>query len=160
RPAGGAFGLPETLDDKGMLAFDSDVEAGIGADGGAVALWGRTVASGRSARTTAMASIAAPGAPFGAPARVAPQIPRPTPLAVAPDGRALAVVQDDDGVGVAERPPGGAFGPVTNVGPRSFGLNPPAVALRGDGAALIAWGGDDEMTGVGAVRRPGPGAFG
>src|SRR4051794_4439236 len=159
RRAGGAFGAPETLDDAGGFDFGGGIAAGIGTDGGVVTLWSRTVIGKRSATTSAMSSIAAPGARFGAPVPLASTLAGAVALAVAPDGRALAVLPLEDGLGVAERSPGGAFGRVQKVGGSTFGFNPPAVALRPDGAALIAWGGD-APSGVGAVRRSGPGAFG
>src|SRR4051794_8797665 len=158
RRAGGAFGAPETLDGTGF-DFGGGVAAGIGTDGGVVTLWSRTVIGKRSATTSAVSSIAAPGARFGAPVRLASTLEGPVALAVAPDGRALAALPLGDGLGVAERSPGGAFGRVQKVGASTFGFKPPAVALRPDGAALIAWGGD-ALSGVGAVRRSGPGAFG
>jgi hypothetical protein len=159
RRAGGRFGQPETLDDTGTLDFGGTVAAGVAADGSVVALWSRTKIKGRSVASLAMSSIAAPGAPFGAPVRLASGLAGPVALAVAPDGRALAALNRERDFAVAERAPGGAFGAVEKIGEGALSFNAPAVALRPDGAALIAWGGD-ALSGVTAVRRSGPGAFG
>jgi hypothetical protein len=63
-------------------------------------------------------------------------------LAVAPDGRALVVMPDGKSMLVAERAPGGAFGPAVIVGEAvdPFGTAT-AVAIGPAGEASIAWGG-------------------
>ena len=58
---------------------------------------------------------------------------------------------------MAERPPGGAFGPAQTVSTDIL-LTAGTVALADDGAAAIAWNGEGDT--FETIARPGPGAFG
>ena len=62
-------------------------------------------------------------------------------LAVGADGRALLAFAAGDELHVAERAPGGAFGAATAVAGRraTCSARSPAVALRADGGAVVAW---------------------
>jgi hypothetical protein len=160
RAPGGAPGAPETLATGAGGAASDSVVAGIGADGGAVVLWTqRTGDSLRSDTTATLVSSAAPGAGFAAPQRLGVTASTPA-LAVAPDGRALATLWDSAGVRVAERLPGGAFGPPRLVGGGGDEHGAVALALRPDGAALVAWGGALPGDPVELVRRSAGGDFG
>ncbi len=154
RDAGGGFGAPVEL--AHWPAGDGRpgrVLAGVDGAGGAVVAWTRP---GRGVRMSADVAIAAPGAPFGTPQRVSDTLEGDPALTVGADGRALLALPDADAMRVAERAPGGTFGPALKLGGDP---GTPAVALRSDGAAVVAWVGTSDGTGI-AVARMGPGAFG
>jgi hypothetical protein len=84
--------------------------------------------------------------------------PQPA-LAVAADGRALALLPTPTGPQVAERPPEGAFGPAEALPGAADVADQVTVALSAGGGAIAAW----RAAGGGAVRaatRGGPGPFG
>jgi len=108
---GGALGAPETLTKAFEAAsFSTAVEVAVGADGTAVALWADAVTHGHFEQGRALAAIGAPGAPFGAAQLLAEGVDAAPALALAPDGRALALLPSSQSMRFAERPPGGAFG--------------------------------------------------
>ncbi|MDA0161426.1 hypothetical protein OM076_14205 [Solirubrobacter ginsenosidimutans] len=161
RLPGGAFGAPERLALGKTAGQDRlDSQAGYSAAGEAILTW--AVKGPKSADPFALwAAIAPPGAPFGAPQKVA-AIDRDTAyaLTVGADGRALAVFTSDERLVVAERAPGGAFGApavlAKTVDP--LGSQPVAI-LRPDGGAVVAW--TSPLTaGLTARTRERAGAFG
>lgn len=161
RPAGGTFGAPQRLESEKRSSV-ADVFAGVSASGEAIVAWtSRAASSGTSdsdASRSLFAAIAPAAVPFGAPARVGTGTN--AALAVAPDGRALLAAAGENEVRVAERAPGQGFAAPVHAGdaPDLIGVFP-AVALRPDGGAVVAWQGFAEQA-VSAVTRTGPGAFG
>lgn len=159
RAPGAALGTPETLGTPQRRA--ELVLPAIAATGEAFAL--TTVVKGDKPPFRAPVSVAsaAPGAPFGAPVKIADMAWLSLPaLTASADGRVLVAVPGPQEMLVAERPPGGAFGPATAVGKTDAGTWAYASAtLRADGAAAIAWiralRGDAQLV----TRGPG-GAFG
>jgi hypothetical protein len=144
------------------------VQVGVAASGEAVVVWTDDAA--------VWAAVAPPDAAFGPSQRLGtlpkppafdPDVspaalnllspPRPA-LAVAPDGRALALFESSTGPRVAERPPGAGFGPagvLPGVADRPDQL---AAAVNPDGGAILAW----RVAEGGAVRsaaRAAPGPF-
>jgi hypothetical protein len=160
RPAGGTFGPPLELQKPTPYRLDSPrVELGVQDDGTVLALWNRDDPQ-NSGRTLALFAAAAPGAAFGPPQRVSSNVQfREFSLNVAPDGRALAVVRERGRTRVLERPPGGAFAGVAEFTNTFTVFGTPAVALRPDGAAVVAWQDSTDVQ-VFAIRRNGPGPFG
>ena len=116
RLPGGAFGAPEQLAAGRDAAEDSgEVRAGYGASGEAVVAW-TTEGPEEDDPAALWATIAPPGARFGAPQRIATVDEDPHyALAVGADGRALAVFTAEGRLVAAERAPGGVFGPVTTI---------------------------------------------
>lgn len=159
RAPGGVFGTPETLGAPSRR--DQHLQAGIAATGEAFVLTTRMERSTSPFRIPVEVRIASAGAPFGAPARVADSRWAAMPsLAVAADGRALVAVTTRESFLVAERAPGGAFGPAIVAGDASDSLATQSwVALGDDGQAALAWSrlqaGDIQVR-----TRTGPGAFG
>ncbi len=160
RPAGGAFGPPLELQKLTPYRLDPPhVALGLRDDGTVLALWNQDDPE-NSERELAVFAGAAPGAPFGPRQRLASNVEfGEFSLTVAPDGRALAVVRERGRTRVLERPPGGAFARVAELSNTLTLFGVPAVALRPDGAAVVAW---QDLTDVQvlAIRRDGPGAFG
>jgi hypothetical protein len=163
RSPGGAFGAPETLASNADDDFSTEVRAGIGADGVAIVAWSHSPRRNGPARYEMFAALASPGAGFAAPQRLARAGVGAPSLAVAPDGRALVAFSGQDGIYVAERVPGAGF-----AAPRLVAGGSPftgliggslALALRADGAAVVASGGKDFDPLV-YVRRPAGGDFG
>jgi hypothetical protein len=161
RAPGAAFGTPETLlilpDPPGMTP--PSVAAAMSAGGDAVVAWA-VQRTPRAPREVWAATAPAFGA-FGPPQRIGELRPgSPFSLAVAPDGRALLAFPSAGELYVAEREPGGAFAAAAPVGAVTERIAVlPAVAVRADGAALVAWTGIyDGM--AGAFTRDGPGPFG
>ena len=159
RPAGGALGPPLELGPlHAYHARAPEVRVGIQADGTVIALW--TQANPREEDlAVAFAAVAPPGGPFGPPQQLSDAVRYPLSLAVAPDGRALAVLPEIHRTLVLERPPGAAFAPAAVLGAADPLEDQVAVALRPDGAAIVAWA-DFGTLGIFAVRRDGPGPFG
>ncbi|MDA0183497.1 hypothetical protein OJ997_24525 [Solirubrobacter phytolaccae] len=158
RTPGAPFAAPETI---GAQAPRLEHVSGALAATTGEALVLTTRIEGDGARRTAPVSVAtaAPGVPFGAPSQVATASAAAKPLlAVAPDGRALVVAHDGRSIQVAERPPGGAFGPPAAIGEASdpIGVGP-AVAIGPSGEASVAWTGYLRGT-VQFVARPAAGA--
>lgn len=159
RAPGAALGTPETLGTP--LRRAELVLPAIAATGEAFAL--TTVVEGDKPPFRAPVSVAsaAPGAPFGAPAKIADMTWLSLPALVATaDGRVLVAVPGADALQVAERLPGGTFGPATPVARNEGGSWAYASAtLRADGAAAVGWiralRGDAQIV----TRAPG-GAFG
>ena len=159
RAPGGSFGPPQELARATVEDFFGTItaQAGMSAAGEAIVAW--AVPRGQS--TQLWATIAPPGAPFGAPQRIAEALDGSRfELAVAADGRALLAFASGKSPTVAERAPGAAFGaPQTLGGPADVFAYDPAVALRPDGGAVVAW---TEFYGgpVVAAVRDRPGTFG
>lgn len=150
RAAGGAFGAIETLTPFGDGGDDA-IEVGMTATGEAIVAYSASELSGVA---DVVVRSGVPGAPLGAPrALVTAGAGGASPvLAVAPDGRVLVVSGDH----VYERPPGGDFGAGQ---PLELGAGTPAIALRADGAAVIA-SARDWQTAAAVVSRSAPGPFG
>lgn len=150
RAAGGAFGAVETLTPFGP-GFDAGVDVGLAANGDAIVVYSGSDLSGV---VDVLVRVGAPGAPFGAARTLvnAGETTEPA-LAVAPDGRALVVA----GEAVFERAPGGEFGVGRPIALGGYGRR--VIALRADGAAVVAAAGSWQVPAV-AVTRAAPGAFG
>jgi hypothetical protein len=160
RALGGPFGATETLftAPKGA-STQARLVAGVSASGDAVVAWSVQPVSGRPREV--WAAVAPAGAPFSAPAKVGTlRAGSPFSLAVGDGGHALLAFTTGDDVMVAERAPGGGFGPPARVGPGDdVALVFPAAAVRADGAAIVAW--NNALAGdLQAVVRARPGAFG
>ena len=160
RPAGGALGVPQTLATV-KHTLDPQLLAGVSASGEAIVAWvDVTTATGASLQPigSATTAIAPPGRPFGAPSRFGGV--SVAALAVAPGGRALLALAGGNEVRVAERAPGQPFGTPARVGdaPDLLGVAP-AVALRADGGAVVAWHALAAQS-LTAITRTGPGPFG
>jgi hypothetical protein len=158
RAPGEAFGVPATL---GRSTRSSAVVPALTAAGEAIVLITRSPARGGGQDRPVTVTMAASGAPFGAPVTIANVAANLAPsLAVAPDGRALVALADERSVLVAERPPGGAFGPPAALadvrGDRTLAVE---AALAADGAAAITWQRTFPLE-LATATRPGPGAFG
>jgi hypothetical protein len=148
RPAGGTFGAPVELKLDGRDF--RDMVLGMQGDGTTVAL------VQEAARLVAM--TAAPGAPFGPPQLLTANLEDRPRLAVAPDGRALAVVPERDlRSRIFERPPGGAFAPVATIRLADTLFGGITLALRPDGAATVAY--RDDSAQVHVLWRDRPGGF-
>jgi hypothetical protein len=157
RTPGAPLGAPEVLGPlRAYRGHEPSVRAGLQADGTAIVLWTQDDPHDHAAKL-AFAAIAPPDQPFGPPQRLSEFVGSTPALAVAPDGRALAVLPEFGRTLVLERPPGGAFAPVAKL---AHLLDAQVtVALRPDGAAVVAWA-DFDTARVGAVRRDRPGPFG
>ena len=152
RAAGGAFGAPEDIVPWRDYAAFGDVQVGMAADG--ETWW--SAGSRRAGGRWCMARFGRPGAPLGAPQRLA----FGGFLGMGPDGRALVVKANGGGVSVLERPPGerrihGAAGRERTGGPID-----PAVAFGADGRAVVAWHEPYAGTVGAVVREPGATGFG
>jgi len=160
RPAGGTFGPPQELQASTPYRVDAPrVALGMQDDGTVLALWNRDDPP-NDEHKVALFATAAPGAPFGSPQQVASNVQfGEFSLTVAPDGRALAVIRERGHTRVLERPPGGLFARVAEFSDTFTLFGIPAVALRPDGAAVVAWQ-DISHVEVFAIRRNGPGPFG
>ena len=160
RPAGGTFGPPLELQPATPSHIDSPRAAvGVQDDGTVLALWSRDNPK-NDERKVALFATAAPGAPFGTPQRLSSDIVfSEFSLTTAPDGRALAVLREQGRTRVLERPPTGAFARVAEFTNTFTLFGIPAVALRPDGAAVVAWQ-DFSHVQVFAIRRKAPGPFG
>ena len=132
----------------------------MSAAGEAVVAWAFQPRAGSSVREL-WVSVAAPGAGFRAPVRVAELRNGPIfDLAVGDAGHALLAFATGTDVFVAERAPGADFGPAGRVGQAAdlAGIFPTA-AVGPDGAAVVAW--LRQLDGVmSAVVRERPGPFG
>jgi hypothetical protein len=149
RPAGGRFGEPVELEHDGR--YPPHIELGMQGDGTVVALIHN---EGRLIATTA-----APGAPFGARQELSTKIEDTPRVAVAPDGRALALVPESDArTRIFERPPGGTFAPIGSIAYADTFFGGLALALRPDGGAIVTYKDYDDQ--VLALRRDRPGGFG
>jgi hypothetical protein len=159
REPGGTFGAPQELARVTIRDFFSVItaQAGMSASGEAIVAW----AVRRGGTTQLWAAVAAPGAPFGTPRRVADRLGGARfDLAVGADGRALLAFVADGSPAVVERAPGEAFAaPQALSEPADVFAFDGAVALRPDGGAVVAW---TEFYGgpVVAAVRDRPGAFG
>ena len=164
RPPGGSFGIPVDLSPSGVSAFAPDVAAS--SDGTTVVCWTR---SGQLETATRP-----PGGSFGPGAFVSAntvELAR-TSVAVAPDGTTTAVWQgtvgSDSVIQSATRPPGGSFGPVSDlsaVGQDAAFSNPTSgrsqISTGPDGETTVVWtrsNGSNDIAQV-ATRPPG-GSFG
>jgi hypothetical protein len=160
-PAGGAPGTPiELLPLTRYRSGTPKVRVGIQGDGTIVALFSRDAHEKKDRfHEIAFAATAAPGAAFGPAQRLSSKLDEELSLTVAPDGRALAIVGEPGHTHVMERPPGGTFAPVADLGYTEELFGPEAIALAPDGAAIVAWQdlGDDQVM---AIRRDRPGPFG
>jgi len=159
RTAGGRLGAPVPL--SRLHAYHAGaptVSAGMQADGTAIVLWTQDNPDLRY-RKLAFVAVAPPGRPFGRAQRLSGRVERTPALAVAPDGRALAVVPETHRTAVLERPPGGVFARVAVLGAADVLYDRPAVALRPGGAAIVAWA-DFDTDRIFAIRRDQPGRFG
>jgi hypothetical protein len=161
RLPGGGFGAPEQLAlTRSAGVHATELHAGYAASGEAIVTW---AAHGPKENVVPelWAAIAPPGAPFGTPQRVGSMYANePYALAVGADGRALAVYTSFDGVVVAERAPGAAFGAPITLGRADRRLgNVPVAVLRPGGGAVVAWT-NSSTAGLIARTREQPGTFG
>jgi len=159
RPAGGKFGAPEELQKPTPYrAGKPHVVLGMQVDGTVLALWNPDNPEVRE-RQLVLFTSAAPGAAFATPVRISSNLElNDFSLTTAPDGRAIAIVDEGAHTRVLERPPGGAFAQVADLGYAETFLGAVAVALRPDGAAVVAWQ-DLSHLQVKAIRRGGLGPF-
>jgi hypothetical protein len=160
RPAGGAFGEPIELQPLERFRFGApEVAVGMQDDGTVTALWNADRAKD-SLHEQLFAAVAAPGAAFGPATRLSDRLElHHFSLTVAPDGRALAIVNEGAHTPVLERPPGGAFAKVADLGYTQTLLGGPTAALAPDGSAIVAWQDLLDVQAM-AIRRTGPGPFG
>src|SRR4051794_34375014 len=161
RPAGGRFGAPVELPPlKRYSLAPPQVALGMQDDGTVLALWSED--SRNFERGRLFSAVAAPGAPFGPPQLVSSKLEfREFSVTVAPDGRALALVREPGHTRVLERPAGGTFARVADLGYTEMVLGRPTAALRPDGAAIVAWQDLADVPayairrdGLGPLRRP------
>jgi hypothetical protein len=161
RPAGGTFGEPIELRPLKRYRLSAPhIALGMQDDGTVTALWDADRATGVR-RKRLFAAVAAPGAPFGPPARLSDDLElEEFSVTVAPDGRALAIADEGAHTPVLERPPGGTFAKVADVGyTESLLGGTPTAVVRPDGSAIVAWL-DLSNVQARAIRRTGPGPFG
>jgi hypothetical protein len=159
RPAGGTFGAPIELQPRKPYELGApQVALGVQDDGTVLALWNPDDPDDPD-RQFLLAATAPPGAAVGTPERLSSNLYlHGFSLTVAPDGRALAVLRERGHTRVLERPPGGTFARVADLGYTESLYGPPSVALRAAGAAGVAW---PDLTdgGVFAIPRNGVGPF-
>ena len=169
--SGGKFGAAEEISPRRPLGRGGQLLLAVGSDvtGAATVVWARPAPD--RARYSNLSAVetrsAAPGARFGAVERIArrAQDVAGLQLETAPDGRALVAYSANQAVTVVERAPGGGrFRPLARFG---GGLrneaSEPAIAMRADGGAVIAWRSGGFGRGAGGVRaavRVGPGDLG
>jgi hypothetical protein len=160
RPAGGTFGTPIELQPlKRYVLASPHAVLGMQDDGTVTALWNGDGAKS-SRREQLFAAVAAPGSPFGPAQRLSTKLAlHGFQLTVAPDGRALAISDEGAHTRVLERPPGGTFAQVADLGFTEDLFGSPTAALRPDGAAIVAWQ-DLLDVQVFALRRDRLGPFG
>ncbi|MDA0172947.1 hypothetical protein OJ998_27850 [Solirubrobacter taibaiensis] len=152
RSAGGGFGAPEDIVPWRAYSAYGDVQVGMAADGETLVVSREP----KGARSPAMARFGRPGAPLGAPQRLA----LGGLLSMAPDGRALVVKANGGGVTVLERSPGSVGFTAPQVLNDTGGPIDPAVAFGADGRAVVAWHEPYDGTVGAAVREPGATGFG
>ena len=160
RAAGGAFAAPQTLfTARTGHSREPTVQAGMSASGEAVVAW--SFRSRDGATRELWAATAAPGAAFGAPARIGEvQLGSPFSLAVGPGGHALLAFAGGGRVHVAERAPRSGFAPSAPVGRAADTVAVlPVAALDATGGAVVAWQRATDWA-VEAAVRAGPGPFG
>jgi hypothetical protein len=166
RPAGGAWGLPETVSPAGRSV--ADVRIALAADGSAVAAWG----SAGAVETT----IRPPGGVWGEPEVVAPAPADgatlgPARVALAPDRTAFVIWQrtllpmggtSDFSVWAAVRPPSGPWGPPERLSSDGPGGGTGAdLVVDGAGNAVAAWTASaGTFRRIQASARPAGGAWG
>ena len=159
-PRARAWGAATTLGEAGTGGIAPD--AGIAADGEAVAVWSCLCTAGRGPTSTRHA-VRPPGGAFGAAAPLDPAgagdlAVLDSRLAVAPSGRAVAVWSPTPGGGVtaAARPAGGAFGAPVALFPRTIlGGTNARIAVNDAGEAVAVWQGE----GLLAARRAADGTW-
>ena len=164
RPPGGGFGAAQTIRPRftGDAETGAYVAAGVDGAGAATVVWARQE---EDTSPVVVEAVTAPSrdAPFGARQRLTRSagLFSGTAVATTPGGATLVAYGGDRGLSVHERAaPGQPFGPVARVGEGDSAA--PAVALREDGGAVLAWRTADEAdadTGVAVTTRAGPGAF-
>ena len=160
RAPGGAFGAPQTLfAARTGHSREPTVQAGMSASGEAVVAWSFRSRDGASREL--WAATAAPGASFGAPARIGDvRLGSPFSLAVGAGGHALLAFATDGELRVASRDPGAGFAPATPVARVRDGIGVlPATAVDAGGGAVAAWQRASDWS-VRAVVRAAPGGFG
>ena len=157
RAPGGGFGGVEKLFERDRDAQYLSVQAGMGADGETVVAWSFRPRSG--APIELWASVAPAGLPFHAPARIG-ELRRNASfaLSVGSGGHAVLAFPFGKQVLVAERAPGGEFGPAAPVAAADDLVTVfPSAAVRADGGAVVGWHGVfDGVTGAVVRERPGP----
>ena len=160
RPAGGKFGAPIELQKRTSYELAKPrVALGVQDDGTVLALWNPDNPDDKERELVQFAS-AAPGAPFGPATRLSSNLElHEFSLTTAPDGRAIAIIDEGAHTRVLERAPGGAFARVADLGYTEAFFGQVAVALRPDGAAIVAWQ-DLLHLQVMAIRRTSLGPFG
>ncbi len=160
RAPGAAFGARERLFSASAPRGGAVVvQAAMSAGGETVVAWTLQPRADSSAREL-WVSTAAPGAGFRTPVRIAELGSGPNfDLAVGDAGHALLAFATGTDVSVAERAPGGDFGPAAVVGQATdLGGVYPAVAVGPDGAAVVGW--LRQLDGaMSAVVRERPGLF-
>jgi hypothetical protein len=134
RPAGGGFGLPQTISSRGV-----DPQLGFDTRGEAIAVWQGRGGPGGCA-ICVEASFRPPGGAFGLPQPV-PAAGGDLQLAVDPAGNALVLARHPGGFAkqlrYSFRPAGGSFGPREAL---SGGLSSsPRVAFGRPGQAVAIW---------------------
>jgi hypothetical protein len=159
RAPGAAFGAVETIgtpDVRNELAMPA-----IAATGEAFVLTTRVEGDKVPYRAPVSVFSAAPDGPFGAPVVIGTMPWLSFPAIVAgPDGRVLVALSDGQSVLVAEREPGGAFGPAAPVAAAPAKAWMFTIARIGaTGEAAVAWV-HAIGTNAGLVTRAAPGPFG
>jgi hypothetical protein len=159
RAPGGAFGPAQTLFTAGEGASSqARVLAGVAANGDSIVAWSFQAQANKPREL--WAAIAPASGPFAAAVKLGTlRVASSFSLAVGDGGQALLGFATGDDVVVAERAPGGSFGPAARVGTSSdLVLVTVAAAIRADGGAVVAW--QNALAGdVQAALRSGPGAF-
>jgi hypothetical protein len=164
RPAQGAFSATTTLaavPPVGKPEFVRFPDLAADPQGDALVVWEHW--TGTSAQVEGKISPA--GGPFEAKAEsvspIAEHAERPR-LAFDQNGNAVAVwlAGTPAGVVTASRPRGGAFGLPQQISPVGVLSQYPAVAVKPDGGALVAWMRYTEPSRIEAAERPAGGSFG
>lgn len=161
RPAGGSFGVPQTLSEAGVEAETPRVA--MNGSGEAVAVWNISVGGKMQIRTAAAAS----GGVFGAPADLTGLTVNASAPQVALDSRgdAIAVWDGWDGANIriedAVRPAGGSFDAPQYLSPAGYNADVPQLAFDASGDALAVWSFDGSPSStVQSAYRPAGGTFG
>jgi PKD repeat protein len=160
RPAGGAFGTPQTLSEAGVEATGPRVA--MNGAGEAVVVWSVMLGG----KEEIQAAPAAPGGAFGTPVNltgfsVVASVPQ---VALDSHGDAIAVWDGYDGTNIriedAIRAAGGGFGAAQFLSPAGSNADTPQVAFDAAGNALAVWRFDGSPAStVQGAYRPAGGSF-
>jgi hypothetical protein len=161
RPAGGAFGAPQTLSDPGAYSMEPDVASD--AQGDAVAVWLHY----DGANPRVQAAYRPAGGAFAAPQTLSPAgyDAREPRVAMNSDGQAVIVWSLGSGlvekIQTASAGPGGTFAEAVDLTAFTEVASVPQVALDANGDAIAVWDGwDGANIRIQDAYRPAGGAFG